>query len=788
MHESCVALRFRIAAAATILVLAGAFDSATLPGASAAVAQAPQASADDPAVLPGAPPFDPELLARFGTKRSARGAAYRPRTRHLHPDGSPVYTNRLFLESSPYLLQHAHNPVNWYPWGDEAFERAKRLNRPVLLSVGYSTCHWCHVMEEESFEDPEIAEYLNRHYVAIKVDREERPDIDAIYMTAVQTMTGHGGWPMTVWLTPERKPFFGGTYFPARDGDRGARSGFLTLLHKLHDVYEEQHEQVLAASERLSEILAATLAPQTGGTVPGAQLLHEIAVLYSHRYDAEHGGVRGAPKFPSGYPVRLLLRYYRRTGYDSVLAQVNHTLTMMAAGGIHDHIGGGFHRYATDSRWRVPHFEKMLYDNALLAIAYLEAWQATGDARFKAVVEDILRYVERDMTAPAGAFFSATDADSPAPGGGREEGWFFTWTPAELDAVLDAEDARLVKAHYHVTEEGNFEGRNILYADESLARVAARLGMDEQPARRRLEAARELLYEARRQRPPPLRDEKILTAWNGLMISAYARAGLVLERDEYVQAARRAAHFVLRELHDDARLYRSYKDGAAKLDGYLEDYAFFIAALLDLYEATFEIEWLSQAIALDGTLERLFEDKDAGGFFMTGHDHEKLLAREKPAYDGAEPSGNSVAVMNLLRLAEFTTDDRYRRRAQAALEAFAGRLQAHPSALSEMLVALDFQLDMAKEIIIVTPEGRREDADPLLAELRKIYLPNRILAIVEEGAHLQRATGVIPLLEGKRALRGRVTAYVCEQGICELPTSDPGVFSKQIAAVEKLGQ
>ncbi|MBB3059888.1 thioredoxin domain-containing protein [Microbulbifer rhizosphaerae] len=739
-----------------------------------------------PVALPGAEPQGETLRKDIAAAYRNKGADYRPRTRHLNEDGSARYTNRLFMESSPYLLQHAHNPVNWYPWGEEAFAAAKKLDRPILLSVGYSTCHWCHVMEEESFEDEEIAKAMNEHYIAVKVDREERPDIDAVYMSAVQALTGRGGWPMTVWLTPEGKPFHGDSYIPPRDGDRGARYGYLTLLRQLAEIYHQHPQKVAQSSEGLTRAVKQILAPQTSGELPKAELLQTAVTRYRQVYDPQHGGIEGAPKFPSGLPVRLLLRHYRHSGDEAVLEMATNTLEKMAAGGIHDQVGGGFHRYSTDAQWLVPHFEIMLYDNALLAIAYLEAYQVTGDTLFKTVAEDILRYVKRDMMAPGGAFYSATDADSPTPEGHREEGWFFTWTPAEMDAVLNEEEALLAKSYYQVSEKGNFEGRNILHAPEPLAAVAGELEIPDHRARLLLASIREKLYRARAQRPPPIRDEKILSAWNGLMISAFARAGLVLNEPDYTETAKNAAAFLLENLYEDGRLQRSFMDGRARHNGYLEDYAFTIAAMLDLYEASGELHWLQQALALDETLEKLYEDRKQGGFYMTSDDHEKLLAREKPAFDGAEPSGNSAALLNLLRLHEFTTDDRFRQRAEKGLKAFAGSLQTNPMALSEMMQALAFYRDRAKEIIIVTPEGEKDSAAPMLAELRRTFLPNRVLAVVEQGRELARQTKLIPLLEGKKAQAGKATAYVCEQGVCELPVQDSAIFSRQIRKVEPL--
>ena len=735
---------------------------------------------------PGAPPVDEALRERLTTAWTARPADYVPRTEHVRPDGSPKYINRLFLKASPYLRQHAHNPLNWFPWGDEAFELARALGRPVLLSIGYSTCHWCHVMEEESFDDEEIAQYLNENYVAIKVDREVRPDLDAIYMSAVQLFNqGRGGWPMTVWLTPDGEPFSGGTYFPARDGDRGAPVGFLTLLQRLKEAYDEQPDRVAAASAEVTERVRAMLSPGAGGgSLPTEAALQTVAASYRERFDAVHGGLQSQMKFPSSLSIRLLLRHYRRTGDEQSLTMATRTLEHMAAGGIHDQVAGGFHRYATDPEWLVPHFEKMLYDNALLAAAYLEAYQVTGRVDFARVVRETLRYVERDMTSPDGAFYSATDADSPGPSGAREEGWFFTWAPDELDAVLGRDRASAVAAYYGVTESGNFEGRTILNTPRPLADVAAELGMTADALRRTVDEARELLYAVRAERPPPLRDEKILTAWNGLMISAFAQAALVLNEPAYAERATRAADYVLTHMRRDGRLLRAALNDQAQQAAYLADYAFLIAGLLDLYEATSDLRWLEEARALDGILAEHYEDTTAGGFFRTAGDSESLITREKPSSDGAEPSGNSVQLLNLLRLHEFTTDDQYRQRAEQAFQAFSDVLTQSPMVVSEMLLAVDFHLDTPKEIVIVVPHVR-EEAEPFLDELNATFLPNRILAIVAEGSELESHTALVPLLEGKVARGGKSTAYVCENRICDLPTTDPAVFAAQIRTMHQ---
>ena len=735
---------------------------------------APAAASD----LPGAAPVDPALAAEIREAVAAQGKDYVPRTRHLLEDGSPRYTNRLIFESSPYLRQHAHNPVNWYPWGDEAFERAAELGRPVLLSIGYSTCHWCHVMEEESFEDEEIARYMNEHYVAIKVDREERPDIDAVYMSAVQTLTGRGGWPMTSWLNAAREPFFGGTYFPARDGDRGTRTGFLTLLKRLDTAYRERPDDVAA---RATEIVAKVRRnlQSSGSTASGSvtwAMVDQAVSQLAGIFDAERGGTQRAPKFPSTMPNRLLLRQHARNGDEQALEMARLTLTRMAEGGIYDQVGSGFHRYSTDADWLVPHFEKMLYDNALLVTAYVEAWQVTQDPLFRRVAREVLDYVAREMTSQEGAFYSATDADSLTPHGEREEGWFFTWTPAELAEVLDADEKRLIGAHYGVTEQGNFEGRTILHVVRPLAELAREFEWTLEAAEATKISANAKLYRRRGRRPPPLLDDKILTSWNGLMISAFARAGFVFDDPSYTARAEQAADLLLTVLRKKGRLRRSYKDGVAKHNAYLEDYAFLIAGLLDLFESNGNIRWFHEAVSLQQMLDTHYADEN-GGYFETSADHETLLAREKPGRDGAEPSGNSVALLNLLRLHELTTDDRYRATADRLLAAFHSTLAQAPRALNEMLLALDFKLGRPKEVVLVY----REDSslEPFLAVLRSEFLPRQVLVQAsEEQAKLLGEQ--LPILKGKRAGSRGITAYVCEAGICALPTSDVERFRTQL--------
>jgi uncharacterized protein YyaL (SSP411 family) len=685
----------------------------------------------------------------------------------------------LLLETSPYLQQHAHNPVNWYPWGEEAFEEAERLDRPVFLSIGYSTCHWCHVMEEESFDEPGIARILNEHFIAIKVDREVRPDVDAVYMSAVQALTGSGGWPLSAWLTPERKPFYGGTYFPPRD--HGPHQGFTTVLQAIQRHYSQDRGRLEQVADQLTALIRKDLEAvnATATQIPDEDVLRLAKSSYARHADRARGGLLGRMKFPASLPIRFLLRFHRRTGDPEALQLATLTLEKMAAGGIRDQIGGGFHRYSTDPDWLVPHFEKMLYDNALLALDYLEAWQATGRADFAQVTEEILQYVRREMTSPEGGFYSATDADSLNAEGESEEGWYFTWTPLEIEAVVGAERATQLNAYFGVTAEGNHEDRNVLHRERDPAELALELGIEPEHLVSTIRTAREQLYEARAGRPAPLRDEKILAAWNGLMISAFAQAGFALDEPTHIEAARRAARFVLEQMRSEERLLRAFRDGRAAGPAFLEDYAFFIAALLDLYEADGDPRWLREALSLQKTLDVHYADEAGGGYFKNADDHERLLAREKPGQDGALPSGNSVAARNLLRLAELTTDDRYRERAEMLFSAFHEMLTRAPTALSEMLLALDFQLEATKEIIVIRPSSGGDLAS-MLGPLRSAHLPNRILAVATEGDDLNAHSAAVPLVAGKVAREDKVTTYVCENRVCQRPTTDPEVFAEQI--------
>jgi len=738
-------------------------------------------------VPPGAVARSDELRTRLEAALLARGSGYVPRTRHAEADGTPRYTNRLILESSPYLTQHAHNPVDWFAWGDEAFEQARRLGRPVFLSVGYSTCHWCHVMEEESFEDAEIARYLNAHYVCIKVDREERPDIDASYMAFVQALTGRGGWPMSVWLTPSREPFFGGTYFPPRAGARGGGPGFLELLTAQADRFLSDPSQLIEAAQSMTERLRAASAPRPTGALPGAEVIEAARAAAARRFDPEAGGLAGAPKFPSSFPVRLLLRVARRSAVPDARAMALATLEHMRAGGMYDQIGGGFHRYSTDAAWRVPHFEKMLYDNALLALAYVEAAQVTGSARDVRTVREVLDYLLRDMSAADGGFYSATDADSLAASGRREEGVFFTWTPEELTQALGADAARVAGAWFGVTPQGQLDGRSVLSTARSRQEVAGELGLSPTALDEQLAGITTTLLARRATRPPPARDEKVIVAWNALAVSAFARAAITLGERRYADAAVRGAALLTTPRESGAPLPHLFVAGQPKGRAFADDAVLLAAALLDVFELTADVSWLASATALMESVERDFSDTRRGGYFATSADHESLLLREKPAFDGPTPSVNSAAALVWLRLYDLTDEARYRARAEATLRAFAQTLTEHPLELDQMLLALDWATDMSHEIAIILPEGRgalAPGARPWLDALSRRFVPNSVLVIASEADIAGELGQRVPWLAEKKAHRGRATAYVCERGVCQLPTSDPEVFTRQLGRTE----
>jgi uncharacterized protein YyaL (SSP411 family) len=674
--------------------------------------------------------------------------------------------------------------VNWYAWGDEAFAAARALGRPVFVSIGYATCHWCHVMEEESFDDVASAELLNRHFVAVKVDRETRPDLDAIYASAVEAMGREGGWPLNVWLTPDRRPFFGGTYFPPADAP--GRPGFRRVLDTLQRLWSQDpaklEGQAAAVSAAVARMLEGAPAAEDARVPEAPLLLRTLDELHA-AFDPEWGGLAGAPKFPGALPVRLLLRIHRRSGDPRALEMAVLTLDRMAAGGIRDHVGGGFHRYATDARWRVPHFEKMLYDQALLAVAYTEGWQATGRAGFAQVARDTLDYVARELTDPRGGFYAATDADSADPEGRSVEGRFFTWTPAEVSAALGPGLAPLAAEWFGVTPGGDLGGRSVLRTWRRAEDLAGARGLAPAELAARLAQAREALRKARAERPPPLRDDKIVTAWNGLMIGAFARAALAFDEPAYARAAVRAAEYAL-SMRREGRLARAATDAGATGPAFLEDYAFLIAGLLDLYEAAPDPRWIAEAVALQAVQDAHYAS-GAGGYHRAAAGAEALIAREKSDRDDATPSGNAVAALNLLRLAALTGDERHRDRALAIFRDFHAGLEANPAARAELVLALDFALDTGKEVLLVAPAGG--DAKPLLDVLRRSFVPNRILASVTEGAELDAHAAVVPLLRYKKPRDGRATAYVCEDRVCKVPTHDPVVFGEQLAVTVPLG-
>jgi uncharacterized protein YyaL (SSP411 family) len=750
-----------------------------LSGVAGAEEAGPASPGSIPQALPGAAPLPAPLRRRLEAALAAHGPDYEPRTRQRAPDGSPLYTNRLLLESSPYLQQHAHNPVNWYPWGDEAFAEAKRSNRPVLVSIGYSTCHWCHVMEEESFDEPSVAAYLNEHFVAVKVDREVRPDVDSIYMTVAHALNGSGGWPLNVWMTPDRQPFFAGTYFPPHD--RGGRPGFTSVLHSLKEIYEREPERVAQTAQLLSQRVRTELRGPvaTSTRLPQADVLERAARLYAERVDRVWGGIGRRQKFPSRLPIRFLLRYHQRTGDPEALEIAVLTLEKMASGGIHDQIGGGFHRYTTDPRWLVPHFEKMLYDNALLAMAYLEAWQVTERADFARVARATLDYMVREMTSPDGGFASATDADSPNEEGELEEGSFFTWTPGEMREALPPDQAAMAILYYGVEAEGPVEGRSVLHTWHTHKQVADELGLEPKAVEEGLAVARRRLYSVRSTRAPPHRDGKVLVAWNGLAISALARGGFAMNEPSWIDAASRAAELLLEHVEEGDGLYRVLQGGEASGPAFLEDYAFLVAGLLDLYEARPDPRWLRRAIGLQRRLEASYADAEGGGYFRTASTAERLLAREKPAVDSALPSGNSVSAQNLLRLFDLTGDETYLERGGMLFSGFADSLDRDPTRHAELLLAVDHQLEVTKEIVVVAP-GSGGALGAMLAPLRRTHVPHRALVVVREGADLSAHAELVPWIRGKVARQGRVTAYVCENRACELPTTDPEVFAGQI--------
>lgn len=678
--------------------------------------------------------------------------------------------NRLVNETSPYLLQHKHNPVDWYPWGEEAFEVAKCKDKPIFLSIGYSACHWCHVMAHESFEDPETAAIMNEHYINIKVDREERPDVDAVYMNAVQALTGRGGWPLSAWLLPDGRPFYGGTYFP--NEPRHGMPSFKQVLVRIAELFREKRDSLEQDASRLTDAISGRilLDHEHAQTLS----LDILAAAFQHlasRYDARSGGFGTQPKFPPSMTLELLLRLHWRYGWQQALNMVTHTLDRMAWGGIYDQIGGGFHRYSVDAMWLVPHFEKMLYDNAMLIRAYLYAYQVTGERRYRRVIEETVAYVGREMTAPDGGFYSSQDADSEG-----EEGKYYLWTEDEIRAELEGHaNVEAVLDYWGVLEGPNFEGRSILWVPEPAEAVAGRHNMSASDLIAEVERARSLLFKLRERRVKPGRDDKVLTAWNGLMISSLAQAGRALGREDFTRMAERAARFVLDNLRHQGHLLRSYRDGQARFRGFLEDYAFLGEGLLELYQATFDLRWYREALGLAGRVVELFWD-DESGFYDTAHDHEDLITRPQEVTDNVMPSGTSAAVALLARLSILAGRPDWRKYAERVLSRLAPAIQQYPNAFPYLACQIDFLAGGVHEIALVG-DPTSPDMQALLGVIRKPYRPNQVVALHVPG---DDAADAIPLLSGRGQIGGAATAYVCRDFVCRMPVTTPEALQTEL--------
>jgi uncharacterized protein YyaL (SSP411 family) len=726
---------------------------------------------------------------------------------HIAAEPAPAvsqHKNRLVGEKSPYLLQHAHNPVDWYPWGEDAFAKARRENKPIFLSIGYSTCHWCHVMAHESFESEDVAAIMNREFVNIKVDREERPDVDRVYMTFVQATTGGGGWPMSVWLTPDLKPFVGGTYFPPED--RYGQPGFKKVLERIAAAWKENHQNIAGQGAKIVDALRESQIgrTETAKTID-PKVFDEGYEQFSRSYDPREGGFGNAPKFPRPVVLNFLSRFYARSrssrdGKDA-LEMVLFTLRKMAAGGMHDHLGGGFHRYSVDRYWHVPHFEKMLYDQAQLAVAYLDAFQMTRDSQFESVGRDILDYVARDMTSKEGGFFSAEDADSPVvagvgdPGHSQNaEGAFYVWTEKEIDEALGG-GADVFKFHFGVQPHGNapegsdphdeFRGKNILIQRHDIAETAQQFKKSQDEIGKSLRRSRETLFAIRAKRPRPHLDDKIIAAWNGLMISAYARGAEVLHEPRYLESATRAAKFIRTQLWENSRkiLFRSYREGRGNVEGFADDYAFVINGLLDLYQASFDVEWLKFAIELQETQDRLFYDEKSGGYFSTSGKDKSVFLRMKDDNDGAEPAASSIAAINLLRLAQIRDNKEWRERVGKTIEAFHATVSSFPSAMPQMLVALDYSLSKPRQVVI----AGKIDApatQALLAEVHRHFLPNTIALLADEGEGQRYLGEKVEVIRAMSPLDGKPAAYVCENFTCKAPVTDPKALCELLSGVD----
>ncbi len=739
------------------------------------------------------------MAAAPGCRRApAAEGAITPATPGLRTEvvnGVTTYTNRLINEKSPYLQLHAHNPVDWYPWGPEAFERARRENKPIFLSIGYSTCHWCHVMEEESFSNPAIAALMNRYVISMKVDREERPDVDRVYLAYVTSVSG-GGWPMTLFLTPDLKPFFGATYLPP--ANRGREEGLPSILQRIADEWRDHRDVLLrAAAEGSSTVSAQAQIPRAVEAGQTAQVIDDTFANISRSFDAANGGFGGSPKFPRPVVLTFLMRYHARTGNQQALDMTLATLRGMARGGIRDQLGGGFHRYTVDSAWRLPHFEKMLYDQALLVSAYTDAYQLTRDTDLADVARETVAYVLREMRDPAGGFYSAEDADSSisATDARLAEGAFYLWTLADIERIVGRDAAPVVAFHYDLTASGNaidsaitdtagqMAGKNVLIGRHTIAETARRFGRSPRDVSATLERARAALLRERARRPHPARDDKVIAAWNGMMISALSRAGQVFNDPAYVSAATSAATLVESQLFDatSGTLKRRFREGHADVDGLLEDYAFLVQGYLDLYEASFDPKWLRLAARLQATQDSFFWDRKDGAYFSTREDAAHLLARMKEDYDGAEPAANSVSAMNLLRLWQLLEKDDYRARAEATFKALSGRVARSGAAVPQLVAALDFHESTPKQIVIAGQPGA-DDTNALLRLVHERFIPNKVLALVDAGPKQAELAKLVPFLEGMARRNGRATIYVCENYVCKLPTTDLTVAARLLGS------
>ena len=682
------------------------------------------------------------------------------------------FSNHLIHEKSPYLLQHAHNLVDWYPWGTEAFAKAQREDKPIFLSIGYSTCHWCHVMAHESFEDSTVARLMNETFVSIKVDREERPDIDKIYVTACQMMTGSGGWPLTIIMTPDKKPFFAGTYFPKES--RFGRIGLLELIPRIRDAWENHREDLLKSAERVTRALEKSEPAEAGKDLDESSL--QLAFLQLRdNFDGLHGGFGPAPKFPTPHKLSFLLRYWKRSGNKKALEMVTQTLTQMRLGGIYDQVGFGFHRYSTDANWHLPHFEKMLYDQALASVVYLEAFQVTSDPFFKQTVREILTYVERDMTSPQSAFYSAEDADSEG-----EEGKFYVWTEKEISALFPPKEAQFVQDIFGFEPGGNYReqatgrktGANILHLKNRPKELAKTRGMTAAAFQEKLETIRKILFKAREKRTRPHKDDKILADWNSLMISAFARAGRVLADSHYVDRAKQAADFLWRTfVKPNGQMLHRYRDGEVAIAGTIDDYAFFIQALLDLYEASFKVEYLQNALALNRYLNQHFWDPKNGGYFLADKDAGDLLVRKKEIYDGALPSGNSVQLGNLERLAIFTGNAQFEEKATQLQRAFSASVRRLPSNFTQFLSQLDFAIGPSFEIVL-SGEPQSAQWKQMMRAIFTPFIPNKVVLFRPEGKNASPVIQLAPYTTSQVPVNGKLTAYVCQNFHCNLPTTD----------------